>query len=301
MSANLLDGIKPTLASGTTESGGVWHNAGRTSADGHDDWLVWDLAGQAALETNQTYHVGLSVRGASASTASLHASIGYRDAAGNANWATSDPLPIGTSWGRAESAIVVPSGMVPFRFYVEAYGTCPETWMVAPTLSYGSPVVLASSAHTPYATQDHVSATYSTKASLKVTDDSIASEVLQRTKTDQMVSDLSSRLTQTADGFNISISRLSETDQKVNSWFDFEADSSGNPQLKMGSSASPVVGVYTNTGLTYKARSGATLLELDASRSATTADHMEAQDVTIGKWKWVQTQGGTHLTLVWTG
>jgi hypothetical protein len=116
-----------------------------------------------------------------------------------------------------------------------------------------------------------------------------------------MVSDLSSRLTQTADGFNISIDRLSDTDRKVNSWFDFESDSSGNPQLKMGSSASPVVGIYSNTGLAYKAQSGGTLMELDASRSATVADHVEAQDVKIGKWKWIQTQDGSHLTLVWAG
>lgn len=139
------------------------------------------------------------------------------------------------------------------------------------------------------------------QSSIKQLSNSITSEVTQRTKTDQMVSDLSSRLTQTADGFNASIDRLSDTDKKVNAWFDFEADSSGNPQLKMGSSTSPVVGVYTNAGLAYKSQSGDTLMELDASRSATVADHMETQDVKIGKWKWIQTQGGTHLTLVWAG
>ena len=182
VSANLLDGITPTLNNGTTESGGVWHNAGRTSVDGHDDWLVWDLAGQSALATNQTYHVGLSTRGASADSASLHATIGYRDAAGNSNWVNSDPLPIGTSWGRADDTIVVPSGMTPFAFYVAAYGTCPETWMASPTLSCGSPVTLASSAHTPYATQDHVAAEYATKAALKVTSDAVTAEVEERGK-----------------------------------------------------------------------------------------------------------------------
>ena len=182
MSANLLDGVTPALLNGTTESDGVWHNAGRTSTDGHKDWLVWDLAGQSALATNQTYHVGLSTRGASANSTSLRTAIGYRDAAGKVNWANSDPLPIGTSWGRAEATIVVPSGMTPFGFYVAAHGTCPETWMASPTLSYGSPVTLASSAHTPYATQDHVSVTYATKASLKVTDDSVKAEVTERSK-----------------------------------------------------------------------------------------------------------------------
>jgi hypothetical protein len=180
MSANLLGGVRPTLAGGTTESDGTWHHAARTATSGHDDWLAWDLAGQSALEANQTFHVGLSTRGASADSASLHATIGYRDAAGNVNWANSAPLPIGTSWGRAEATIVVPSGMTPLGLYVAAYGTCPETWMAAPTLSYGSPVTLASDAHTPYATQDHVAAGYATKAALRVTSDAVQSEVTER-------------------------------------------------------------------------------------------------------------------------
>ena len=615
MSDNLLDGLTPNVREGAASSDGTFHFPARASDAARQVWLWYDLQGQSALKKNQTYHVGLSVRCASASDHHLRAYVGYMDAVGNKNWVFTPFLSIGTSWGRAEGTLVVPSGMTPFIFGVQVIGACPEAWMANPTLSLGSPVCLASSAHTPYATQDHVSTVYATKASLKVTDDSIkaevsaraqtdrnvadlssrltqtansltseisdrrsaittvtglanaaqstadaakssassavstansastsaanavktansasstasaastaagkastdaaaavktansasstassaattansakstanaakstadsaakqanlytigngdagavpkwihlgtltsagdsssatisivfgdgyngyasqnskltitikdgyqnpqsatgacgvtamrencdyalvdvlaqsatvydvwvyapwaysngrysisgqyaawkhsgatqktepatsatqvkqnvayrladatkaqtmaienqssikqlsnsiTSEVTQRTKTDQMVSDLSdlsSRLTQTADGFSASIDRLSDTDKKVNSWFGFGADSSGNPQLTMGSSTSPVVGVYTNTGLAYKARSGATLLELDASRSATVADHMEAQDVKIGKWKWIQTQGGTHLTLVWAG
>jgi hypothetical protein len=149
MSANLLDGLETQPENGTTaESDGIWHHAARTKADGHDDWLMWDLPGQAALATNQTYHVGLSVRGASANANSLHTTIGYKDAAGKVNWATSSALAVGTSWGRAEATIVVPSGMTPFAFYVAAYGTCPETWMASPTLSLGSPVPLAISSTT---------------------------------------------------------------------------------------------------------------------------------------------------------
>jgi hypothetical protein len=52
--------------------------------------------------------------------------------------------------------------------------------MAAPTLSYGSPVTLASDAHTPYATQGHVAAGYATKAALKVTSDAVQSEVTER-------------------------------------------------------------------------------------------------------------------------
>ena len=130
--------------------------------------------------------------------------------------------------------------------------------------------------------------------------DSITAEVTKRTQTDRMVSDLSSRLTQTAEGFSASIDRLSDTDKKVNSWFDFGADSSGNPELTMGSSSSPVVGVYTNTGLAYKSRSGATLMELDATRSAT-MPHVQADDVSVGSWQWTPTKNGTHFTLMWIG
>lgn len=155
MSANLLDGLTPKLVNGTSaESDGTWHHAARTNANGHDhdDWLMWNLPDQAALETNQTYHVGLSVRGASANATSLHATIGYKDAAGSINYVTCPKHPsglaIGTSWGRVEGTIVVPSGMKPFAFYVAAYGVCPETWMAAPTLSLGSPIVLAISSST---------------------------------------------------------------------------------------------------------------------------------------------------------
>ena len=529
MSANLLDGLTPQLKNGTaSESDGIFHHVARTETDDHDDWLMWELPGQTALETNQTYHVGLSVRGASANAGALHATIGYKDAAGSIHYVNTSGLAIGTSWGRAEGTIVVPSGMRPFALYVAAYGVCPETWMANPTLSLGSPVTLATSAHTPYATQDHIAATYATKASLKVTDDSvkaevsaraqtdrnvadlssrltqtansltteisdrrsaittvtglanaaqstadgaakqaniyriglgdagavakwihlgtltsagdassatipivfgdgynggsrqnstltitikdgwqstqsatgacgvtamrencddalvdvlaqsatvydvwvyapwaysngrysisgqyaawqhsgatqkaepatsatqvkqdvayrladatkaqtmatenqssikqlstsITAEVTARAKTDRMVSEVSSRLTQTADGFSASIDRLSDTDRKVNSWFGFGADSSGNPQLTMGSSTSPVVGVYTNAGLAYKARSGATLLELDGASRSSTMPHVHADDVSIGNWQWMPTQNGTHFTLMWIG
>lgn len=206
MSANLLAGVKPTLMRGTTEDGGTYHHAARTGADGHNDWLIWDLAGQSALATNQTYHVGLSVRGASADADSLRPTIGYMDAAGHRNWAATAPLAVGTSWTRAEATIAIPSGMTPFAFYVSVYGKCPEMWMAAATLSCGSPVTLASSAHTPYATQDHVSVTYATKASLKVTDDSVKAEVSARAQTDRNVADLSSRLTQTANSLTSEIS-----------------------------------------------------------------------------------------------
>lgn len=179
-SKNLLDGVAPQLRSGTTEDGGIFHHTARTTAEDHDTWVAWDLPGQTALTAYQTYHVGLTVRGAGASSSSMCAFIGYADASGNKNWVLTSSFAVGTAWGRVEGTLGVPSGMTPFVSGIAAYGTCPEAWWTAPTLSLGSPVVLASSAHTPYATQDHVAAEYATKASLKVTDDRVAAEVTER-------------------------------------------------------------------------------------------------------------------------
>ena len=300
MSANLLVGVKPKLASGATESDGIISIAANTGSE--RNVVEYAIPGQSALSANKTCHIGVSLRTASGGNEWTSAVVEYADSAGNANGVSNVTSATGDgAWHRHELSVVVPSGMhvVGIHFNQDTSGTAID--FANPTLSYGSAVCLASSAHTPYATQDHVSVTYATKASLKVTDDSVKSEVRARAQTDGTVSELSTRLTQTADAFHLSINRLSETDKKVNSWFDFDSDSSGNPQLKMGSSTSPVVGIYSNTGLAYKARSGATLMELDASRSATVADHMETQDAKIGKWKWIQTQGGAHLTLVWAG
>lgn len=170
MSANLLDGIKPRLMSGTTESDGIFHHAaGKATNSSHDDWLMWDLPDQAALATNQTYHIGLSVRGTSANGTSLHVTIGYKDAAEKKNYVTSSALAIGTSWGRVERTLVVPSGMRPFAFYVAAYGTYPEVWMAAPTLSLGSPLVLTQAEVTVSYIKDGKSPTISVSKSGTVT------------------------------------------------------------------------------------------------------------------------------------
>lgn len=290
MSANLWDA---STANRRPDAGGVWLS-GKSAGS-----LYNIVNGSSKLAEDQTVHMGASLRGAG--KGSLEPYVEYRDAAGNFNWVGYPHWTPTGQWQRFEGTCVVPSGMTVTKVGFVTKDATGDIEVSGPVFSYGSPVTLASSAHTPYATQDHIAVTYATQASLKVTDNAIKAEVSARTQTDHMVSDLSSRLTQTADGFSATISRLSDTDKKVNSWFDFGSDSSGDPQLTMGSSTSPVVGTYTNSGLAYKTRAGATLLELDATRSATTADHMEAQDVAIGKWRWVQTQGGTHLTLVWAG
>lgn len=140
-----------------------------------------------------------------------------------------------------------------------------------------------------------------TVTQLKMLSDSITSEVKARARTDDAVSELSSKMEQTVKGINVSLDSLTATEKQIHSWFDFGTDPSGNPKLSMGSSSSPIIGEYSNTGTTYKDRSGATLLALDAANSTTGADHMVAKDMTIGKWQWVPTNGGDNLTLVWIG
>lgn len=147
MSANLIDGLAPTLLSGTTESEGTFHHA---AFEGKEDIIAWQLSGQKALAANQTVHLGLSLRGASANASDLHMVVAYVDGAGNRNWAWGEAMPVGTSWGRAEATVVIPSGMTMYMLTVSTRATAkvPEVWMAAPTLSLGSPVPLAISSTT---------------------------------------------------------------------------------------------------------------------------------------------------------
>ena len=259
MSANLLDGLTLTLVNGTvSESDGTWHHAARTEVDDHQDWLMWDLPDQAALETNQTYHVGLSVRGASANAASLHMTIGYEDAAGKQNWVNSHALAIGTSWGRVEATIVVPSGMRPFAFYVAAYGVCPEVWMAAPTLSLGSPVVLAMAQASAANVDDGKSPTVSVSKSGKVTTITVKN----------------------ADG--------TTSTQRVNDGTD------GTPGAKGADGRTPYLHMkYSNDGgKTFTGNSG----EDVGAYIGTCTDFNSADPTAVGSYKWAKIKGEQGAT-----
>lgn len=300
MSANLLAGVKPTVTQYGSMADGVITSS--TPKDNWTDVATWPITADTLAE-NQTMHIGISAKwhGAAATTGAAWASVKYADTAGNTNSVNTQIDCITTEWQRLSLSAVIPSGMRIVDFHISGANLDAAYDAANPVLSYGSTVTLASSAHTPYATQDHVSTTYATKASQKILSDSITSEVNARAKTDGAVSELSSKLLQTVDGINVSLDRLAATDKQIHSWFDFGSDASGNPKLSMGSSSSPIVGEYSNTGTAYKSRSGATLLALDAANSTTTADHMLAKDIAIGKWQWVPTNGGNNLTLVWKG
>ena len=183
MSANLLaEGDRRDGADGTTYADGVWSiPANGTSKDKNAayDWPT----GTEAVTENQTLHVGLSVRAASGASVVVAPGVAYVDGAGNVNYVATRVSARGTgAWQRVEGSFVIPSGMrVSFLFVHQGAGGA-ALKLTAPCLSYGSPVCLASSAHTPYATQDHLRSEYATKASLEVTDGKVTAEVTERGK-----------------------------------------------------------------------------------------------------------------------
>ena len=142
--------------------------------------LYCTITGASAFTENQTIHMGASLRGAGKGC--LKPYVAYTNAAGNWNWVGFPDWTPGAEWQRFEATCVVPSGMTPRHFGFNKSAATGDMEVTNPVFSYGSPVTLASDAHTPYATQDHVSVTYATKASLKVTDDSIKAEVTERSK-----------------------------------------------------------------------------------------------------------------------
>lgn len=194
MSANLWDTSKENIK---PDAGGVY-----TLASNIDTQCP--IAGTSALEENQIVHMGASLRGAGSGFVRPY--VGYKDAAGNWNWTGFKHWTPTDDWQRFEDSCIVPSGMTISVIGFNTYGITGTVEMTNPAFSYGTPVTLASSAHTPYATQDHVAAEYATKASLSVTNESIKAEVAARTKTDKAVSDLSAKVTQTSNSLSTEVS-----------------------------------------------------------------------------------------------
>lgn len=184
MSDNLLEGATLVLNGKTSESDGIYHYP---ASSGHIDMVWYSLAGQTALAANQTYHMGVSAKGASADADSLYMIIGYKDAAGKSNWVGTPYFKLGTSWQRFEGTVVVPAGMTPFAAYVTVNGEAPELWLSEPSCNLGIyGVTIAVEAHTAYATH----------AALNVTADAIEGEVKERKRTDENVKTANSKITQ---------------------------------------------------------------------------------------------------------
>lgn len=320
MSANLLAGYAPYLANGTVAGPvsywvpavDLWTAPAYSAASTIHRDVIQHITDKgnfpklSKLTANQSVTISAGFQAASTSFKAnlIHLFVRYTDAAGNPNWIfVSDSYSTITTgnWLRVSGTVTVPSGMTVTGCGIAQYGGAGKAYMTALSLSYGSGVPLAEETFTPFETASHAQTEYATYASQKILSDSITSEVKARAKTDGAVSELSTTMEQTVKGINVSLDKLTDTDKQIRSWFDFGTDPSGNPKLAMGSSSSPIIGEYSNTGTTYKDRSGATLLALDAANSTTGADHVVAKDMTVGKWQWVPTNGGTHLTLMWRG
>jgi len=149
-----------------------------------------NVTGVARLTENQTIHMGASLTGADAGV--LKPFVEYEDAAGNKNWVGFPSWQPTDSWQRFEGTCVVPSGMTICGVGFDNSASTGDIQLANPVFSYGSPVTLASSAHTPYATQDHVKAVYATNADLKIWEDAITSEVSERAKLSGRVGTLES-------------------------------------------------------------------------------------------------------------
>ena len=122
------------------------------------------------LATNQTFHCGFSVN-PGADDAFLVVLL-YRDAAGNVNYASTPTAsaPAG-KWTRVSESVVVPSGMTVCQMVIcdDRNASGASGWKVTnPTLSLGSPIVLASAEHTHQVPYTPVLYTYETDVPSKV-------------------------------------------------------------------------------------------------------------------------------------
>jgi hypothetical protein len=177
MSANLLDGA--TATRGTKDSDGYWVLSQNNGTD-KQDTPMWRIDGQPTLEGNQTIHMACSVMpdedwASNACTMSIE----YADAAGHLNWAAHimGAAKAGV-WTRLETSVIVPSGMrVTRAVLTNAHSKAAGAKVTGVMVSYGSPVTLASSAHTPYATQDHLQTNYATNSALEQTSTEIQASV----------------------------------------------------------------------------------------------------------------------------
>lgn len=131
--------------------------------------------------------------------------------------------------------------------------------------------------------------------------DRIKAEEDARKNTDSTLQNVSTKLAEVKDGLQLQINSVKDGVEQVSGWIKTTVDSDGEPELDIASSSSSIVSKQTNKGLRYTDRSDVTLLELNAKTQSVTASHFSAQDVSIGKWQWVPTNGGKNLTLMWVG
>ena len=137
MSANLLDGITPTLVSGASSSDDVISIA--ANAGGERNVVKYAISGLEVLSANQTMHIGISLRAESGGDEWTSAVVVYRDSANNFKARSNSVSSTGDgAWHRHSMGVTVPSGMtiVGINFNQKASGTAID--FANPVFSYGS-------------------------------------------------------------------------------------------------------------------------------------------------------------------
>lgn len=171
MSANLLDGVEPSLSYGSIADGVI------TSSTPKDEWrnvAAWPITTGKFAE-NQTMHLGISAKwhGKAATTGVVYVAVKCVDAAGNINnidiKISAIPTGITTEWKHFSLFVVVPSGMRIVDFHISGDHIDAAYDATNPVLSYGSaPIVLASAEHTHRVPYTPVLYTYETDVPSKV-------------------------------------------------------------------------------------------------------------------------------------
>jgi hypothetical protein len=159
MSANLLDGITPTLVSGASSSDDVISIA--ANAGGERNVVKYAISGLEVLSANQTMHIGISLRAESGGDEWTSAVVVYRDSANNFKARSNYVSSTGDgAWHRHSMSVTVPSGMtiVGINFNQKASGTAID--FANPVFSYGSTgIVMAAGSVTVASITDVASTT----------------------------------------------------------------------------------------------------------------------------------------------
>lgn len=291
MSANLWT-IAPTRADGT-------YLASKTAGD-----LTSEVTGTASLATDQTVHMGASLRGAGAGA--LMPYVRYKDAAGKLNWTGFTKWQPTDSWQRFEGTCVVPSGMTIDEVGFNVSLATDDIEISSPVFCYGSPIVLARAEVTLVGLEYVEGATFEEyRKERSETDDALAQQVSGISETQSGLVESTSALTQRADGWDASVTRVeairnqldgvAQVTSEVTDWARLDASDATEPALEIGTSASDFKERLSNRRLRFQYK-GDDVLTLDGESST-----VSAARVRVGAYEWRPTNGGKNLSLVYVG
>lgn len=308
MSANLLEGIKPVIP--YPEYGNVNNDGIVTSGKSSGNW--YDVARwQTTLDPvseNQTLHLAASFRWhtTAATNGHLYMSIMYADSAENSNTIDVEITDLSAEWQRKEATFVLPSGMHITDFHVSTQDLDVGYDVTAPTLSYGSQIVLARAEVTLVGLEYVEGATFDEyRKERSETEDALAQQVSGISETQSGLVESTTSLTQRADGWDASVTRVeaitdqldgvSQVTREVTDWARLDASDVTEPALEIGTTASDFKERLSNRRLRFQYK-GDDVLTLDGESST-----VSAARVRIGAYEWRPTNEGRNLSLVYVG